>query len=258
VRARFLLAEFLAREPTDLPWTFLDALRLTFVSLGRKTLFLVARLGHQINADVSRQVIGCPAMTETAFRPIGRRKAPTTGASERKSSAKIAQSMRHQETTMLRRPRIAAALCFVAAVASLCVVATESDAARYRSGKHRSVTTKPRAPPAAKEKPKPAVATDQTPTNKNDCLTVSQTLYERAEALSKRAKQSVPREFTRVASNLDESCGEEDFDKARISIDWLNTCLANYTKDYSLGFCTRDKSYFCAINPRSDACLQNQ
>ena len=159
---------------------------------------------------------------------------------------------------MLRRPRMAAALCFVA-VASLCVVATESDAARYRSGKHRSVTTKPRpAAPAAKEKPKPAVATDQTPTNKNDCLTVSQTLYERAEALSKRAKQSVPREFTRVASNLDESCGEEDFDKARISIDWLNTCLANYTKDYSLGFCTRDKSYFCAINPRSDACLQNQ
>jgi len=81
---------------------------------------------------------------------------------------------------------------------------------------------------------------------------------QRAEALSKRAKQSVPREFTRVASNLDESCGEEDFDKARISIDWLNTCLANYNKDYSLGFCTRDKSYFCAINPRSDACLQSQ
>jgi hypothetical protein len=94
--------------------------------------------------------------------------------------------------------------------------------------------------------------------NKNDCLTVSQTLYKRAEALSKRVKQSVPREFTRVASNLDESCGEEDFDKARISIDWLNTCLANYNKDYSLGFCTRDKGYFCAINPRSDACLQNQ
>ena len=137
---------------------------------------------------------------------------------------------------MLRRPRMAAALCFVAVLASLCLVATELDAARYRSGKHRSVTTKPRpAAPAAKEKPKPAVATDQTPTNKNDCLTVSQTLYERAEALSKRAKQSVPREFTRVASNLDESCGEEDFDKARISIDWLNTCLANYTQRLQLG-----------------------
>lgn len=163
---------------------------------------------------------------------------------------------------MLRRPRMAAALCFVAALASLCMVATDSDAARRRSsgaGKSRSVTTKQRpAAPAAKDKPKPAVATDQTPTNKNDCLTVSQTLFERAEALSKRAKQSVPREFTRVASNLDESCGEEDFDKARISIDWLNTCLANYTKDYSLGFCTRDKNYFCAINPRSEACLQSQ
>jgi hypothetical protein len=257
VRARFLLAEFLVREPTDLPWTFLDALRLTFVSLGRKTLFLVARLRHQINADVSRQVIGCAAMPETAVCPVGRQKAPRTGASERESSAKIAQSMRHQETTMLRRPRMAAALCFVAVLASVCAVATESDAARYRSGKHRSVKSRPAAP-AAKEKPKPAVATDQTPTNKNDCLTVSQTLYERAEALSKRAKQSVPREFTRVASNLDESCGEEDFDKARISIDWLNTCLANYNKDNSLGFCTRDKSYFCAINPRSDACLQSQ
>jgi len=36
------LDEFFGREPTDLPWTFRDTLRLTFVSLGRKTLFLVA------------------------------------------------------------------------------------------------------------------------------------------------------------------------------------------------------------------------
>ena len=113
-------------------------------------------------------------------------------------------------------------------------------------------------PPPPQRHRSRAVPTDQTPTNKNDCLTVSQILYGRAEALSKRGKQAVPREFTRVASNLDESCGEEDFEKARISIDWMNTCLANYTKDYSLGFCTRDKSYFCAINPRSDACLQSQ
>ena len=61
VRARFLLDEFLGREPTDLPWTFRDTLRLTFVSLGRKTRFLVARLRHQINGEVSRQVIGCQA-----------------------------------------------------------------------------------------------------------------------------------------------------------------------------------------------------
>ena len=161
---------------------------------------------------------------------------------------------------MLGRSRMAAVLCCLATLGSMCVFATPSDAARHRSSgaaKHKSVTAKQRsAAPAATQKP--AVPTDQTPTNKNDCLTVSQILYGRAEALSKRGKQAVPREFTRVASNLDESCGEEDFEKARISIDWMNTCLANYTKDYSLGFCTRDKSYFCAINPRSDACLQNQ
>jgi hypothetical protein len=146
---------------------------------------------------------------------------------------------------------MAAALCFVAVLAS-CVRGCHGIGCReVQVGKHRSVKSR-RPPRQRKRKPKPAVATDQTPTNKNDCLTVSQTLYERAEALSKRAKQSVPREFTRVASNLDESCGEEDFDKARISIDWLNTCLANYNKDNSLGFCTRDKSYFCAINPRSE------
>jgi hypothetical protein len=152
---------------------------------------------------------------------------------------------------------MAAALCFVAALASLCVFATSSDAAKHRSSstaKHRAAKQRSVTPAA---KPMPAVATDQTPTNKNDCLTVSQVLYGRAEALSKRAKQAIPREFTRVVSNLDESCGEEDFEKARISIDWMNTCLTNYTKDYSLGFCSRDKSYFCAINPRSDACLQS-
>jgi len=77
VRARFLLDEFLGREPTDLPWTFRDTLRLTFVSLGRKTRFLVARLRHQINGEVSRQVIDCQAgLMDT-------RKALVTGASER-------------------------------------------------------------------------------------------------------------------------------------------------------------------------------
>ena len=105
---------------------------------------------------------------------------------------------------MLRRSRMAAALCCLATLGSMCVFATPSDAARHRSSgvaKHKSVTAKQRsAVPAAK----PAVPTDQTPTNKNDCLTVSQILYGRAEALSKRGKQAVPREFTRVASNLDE------------------------------------------------------
>jgi hypothetical protein len=158
---------------------------------------------------------------------------------------------------MLRNPRITVAFCFLAA-GSLCVFATSSDAAKHRSSgvakhraaKQRSVTPTP--------KQKAVVATDATPTNKNDCIAVAEALYGQAKTLSKRTKQIIPREFTRVTSNLDESCGEEDFDKARISIDWMNTCLENYTKDYSLGFCTRDKTYFCAINPRSDACLQSQ
>jgi len=228
-------------------------LRLTFVSLGRKTRFLVARLRHQINGEVSRQVIGLSGL------PAGHPKGAGDDASERESSAKGgAKAPGARRTTMLRRPRTAAALCFVAALGSMCVFATSSDAAKQRSSsaaKHRAAKQRPVTPAA---KPAPTVATDQTPTNKNDCLTVSQVLFGRADTLSKRAKQAIPREFTRVVSNLDESCGEEDFEKARISIDWMNTCLANFAADYKLGFCTRDKSYFCAINPRSDGCLQSQ
>ena len=105
--------------------------------------------------------------------------------------------------------------------------------------------------PTPKQAP---VRTDLTPRNKNDCLTVSQVLYRRAEALSKRARQSVPREFKRVASNLDESCGEEDFKKAWISIDWMNGCLENFTKDVELGFCSKNEGYSCALSPQTDAC----
>jgi hypothetical protein len=252
VRARFLLDAFLGREPTDLPWTFRDTLRLTFVSLGRKTRFLVARLRHQINGEVSRQVFGC-----SAGLPDTRKALMTRVGAEESSTKAGAKAPGARRTTMLRRPRTAAALCFVAALGSLCVFATSSDAAKQRSSsaaKHRAAKQRPVIPAA---KPAPTVATDQTPTNKNDCLTVSQILFGRADTLSKRAKQAIPREFTRVVSNLDESCGEEDFEKARISIDWMNTCLANFAADYKLGFCTRDKSYFCAINPRSDGCLQS-
>jgi len=94
--------------------------------------------------------------------------------------------------------------------------------------------------------------------NKNDCIAVAEALYEQAETLSKRTKQVIPREFARVASNLDEACGEGDFDKAWISIEWMNTCLENFTKDYKLGFCSRNKSYFCAVDARSEGCLQSQ
>jgi hypothetical protein len=98
------------------------------------------------------------------------------------------------------------------------------------------------------------VRTDLTPRNKNECLAVAQTLNEQARKLSQQSRQGVPREFTRVASDLDHSCGAEDFNKAWISIEWLNGCLNNFTKDVELGFCSRNEGYSCALDPRSDAC----
>jgi len=103
-----------------------------------------------------------------------------------------------------------------------------------------------------------AAPTARTPTDKTDCIALSQAFYGHAKTLARRTKQSIPREFTRVVTNLDEFCGEEDFEKARISIDWMDTCLNNFTKDYNLGFCSRSKSYFCAIDPQSDGCLASQ
>ena len=101
--------------------------------------------------------------------------------------------------------------------------------------------------PTAKQGP---VRTDLTPRDKNECLAVAQTLYRRAEALSKRARQSVPREFKRVASTLDELCGEEDFKKAWISIEWMNGCLNNFTKDAELGFLLHKRRLLLRTQPR--------
>jgi hypothetical protein len=94
-----------------------------------------------------------------------------------------------------------------------------------------------------------------TPGNKDDCAAESKALYRQAESLSKRTRQIIPREFVRVSSNLDDYCDAGDFDKVRISIDWMNTCLKNFSKNYKLGFCSRNKSYFCALDPQSDGCL---
>jgi hypothetical protein len=100
VRVRFLLDEFLGREPTDLPWTFRDTLRLTFVSLGRKTRFLVARLRHQINGEVSRQVIGCQAglldtrKTLVTTRGAGNHRPKTAQKQENHHAAKTSYGSR--------------------------------------------------------------------------------------------------------------------------------------------------------------------
>jgi hypothetical protein len=98
---------------------------------------------------------------------------------------------------MLRNPE----LYFIAA---LCVLANSSVVARPAKN------TPPVAPP-----PKQApVRTDLTPRDKNECLAVAQTLNEQAKRLSQQTKRGIPREFTRVASDLDQSCGAEDFKKA--------------------------------------------
>jgi hypothetical protein len=100
-------------------------------------------------------------------------------------------------------------------------------------------------------------AAARAPASQKECAATSKALYRQAEALAKRTKQIIPREFDRVSANLDDYCDGGDLEKARISIDWMNTCLKNFTKNYDLGFCSRNKSYFCAVDPQSEACLQS-
>jgi hypothetical protein len=149
---------------------------------------------------------------------------------------------------MIRNPRLESTIHFLAVLSSLCVLATSPVAAK--PAKDRSIVV-----PTAKQGP---ARTDLTPSNKNECLAVAQTLNEQAKKLSQQSKQGIPREFTRVASDLGRSCGEEDFGKAWISIEWMNGCLNNFTKDAELGFCSRNEGYSCALSPQSDACPQRR
>jgi hypothetical protein len=99
----------------------------------------------------------------------------------------------------------------------------------------------------------PAVTT--IPTDPAACSKLNEQLYAWAEAQEKKNKKLIiPREFARVSADLDEACGDKDFKKAQIALDWMNNCIKNYTKPYKLGFCQRDKKYFCAVLPGTDAC----
>jgi hypothetical protein len=100
----------------------------------------------------------------------------------------------------------------------------------------------------------PADAAGEVPQSKDGCMKRSQDLYAEAERKSKASKQPIPREFARVAANLDDFCDESAFAKAAVSIAWMRTCLDNFTRPYKLGFCTRSRSYFCATFPDSDGC----
>jgi hypothetical protein len=113
----------------------------------------------------------------------------------------------------------------LAVLTTVCMLATLPVAAK--PAKDRSIVV-----PTPKQGP---VRTDLTPRNKNECLAVARTLREQATKLSQKAKQGVPREFARVASDLNQSCGAEDFNKAWISIEWMNGCLNNFTKEVELG-----------------------
>ena len=152
------------------------------------------------------------------------------------------------EPAMFRNPRLANTPYFLAVLCSLSALATSPVAAK--PAKDRSTVV-----PTPKQGP---VRTDLTPRNRNECLAVAQALNEQAKKLSQQTKQGVPREFARVRSDLNQSCSTEDFDRAWISIEWMNGCLNNFSKDAELGFCSRNEGYSCALSPRSGACVQRR
>jgi hypothetical protein len=148
---------------------------------------------------------------------------------------------------MPRTPRLMSTISSLLLLGSLCVLGNSSVEAR--PAKNTPVASPPKQAP---------VRTDLTPRDTNDCLAVARTLNEQVKKLARQTRRGIPPEFTRVASDLNQSCGAEDFKKAWISIEWLNGCLNNFTKDAELGFCSRNEGYSCAINARSDGCVQRR
>jgi hypothetical protein len=172
---------------------------------------------------------------------------------------------------MPRRFGVLAALCLLA-VSSFCFVAIPSAVAKHKSSvvakhkpsvavkKHKSAAKKKKQKSHAAKNAKSSVAATEatiiipqprTPVDKHDCIAAAQAFYAKA----RQTRQTIPQEFERVVSKLDELCGEEEFEKARVSIDWMNTCLQNFTKDQKAAFCVRNESYFCAVDPRSSSCI---
>jgi hypothetical protein len=123
-----------------------------------------------------------------------------------------------------------------------------SSSAEAKRRKHRGHTKQASAEYKQPQAPR-------TPNDKDECITLSQAFYEQGQSVYRRMKQSLSREFVRVATDLDRFCGEEEFDKARISINWMNACLQNLSKD-SKESCFRDKAYLCAIDSQSDGCRE--
>ena len=82
---------------------------------------------------------------------------------------------------------------------------------------------------------------------------------ERADAMAKAADARLHRGDAGPLAGIplaikDMFCTEKNFVKAQVALDWMNNCIKNYRKPYSLGFCQRNETYFCAVMPDSDAC----
>ena len=66
--------------------------------------------------------------------------------------------------------------------------------------------------------PTRVAAAAHAPASQKECTATSKALSRQAQALAKRTKQIIPREFDRVSANLDDYCDGGDFEKARVSI----------------------------------------
>ena len=91
------------------------------------------------------------------------------------------------------------------------------------------------------------------PATENECLAVVQTLNEQAKKLSRQTKEAVPQSLLGSQWTLSSHAALR---RAWISIEWMNGCLNNFTKDAELGFCSRNEGYPCAI--KSGACPQRR
>ena len=120
---------------------------------------------------------------------------------------------------MPRTPRLMSTISSLLLLGSLCVLGNSPVEAR--PAKNTPVASPPKQAP---------VRTDLTPRDTNDCLAVARTLNEQVKKLARQTRRGIPPEFTRVASDLNQSCGAQEFKKAWISIDWMNGCLDNFTK----------------------------
>jgi hypothetical protein len=180
---------------------------------------------------------------------------------------------------MPRVPCVLVSICLLAGTASLCLVATSSAIAKQKSTvvkkdkkssivkkekpvanrkKQKSFAVKNRKSVVSAKEEARIISQVRTPVDKHDCIAAAQAFYAKAQTLAGRTKQTIPQEFHRVVSKLDEFCGEEEFEHAMIGINWMNLCLDNFTGDKKAEFCSSNESYFCAVDPHASACAARE